>query len=126
MAFLANEERKASLPEDTKKAMEEAEIALIVKARGFEPGVYKFDPNPNVNRRDGSIINGKVKGYFTIQECKDIVLDREDLGISESLWNRICAKFGYKYHNTSDIDRITISPKQVRIDISLVTPPKEI
>ena len=61
-----------------------------------------------------------------MKECKDIILDREDLGISESLWNRICAKFGYKYHNTSDIDRITISPKDVRIDISLVTPPKEI
>lgn len=126
MAFLATDERKASLPEDAKKAMEEAEIALIVKAHGFEPGTYKFEPNPNITRRDGSIINGKVRGYFIMEECKDIVLDREDLGIGESLWNRICAKFGYKYHNTTDIDRITISPKQVRIDISLVTPPKEI
>ena len=52
MAFLATDEKKASLPEDTKKAMEEVEIALIVKARGFEPGVYRFDPNPNVHRRD--------------------------------------------------------------------------
>lgn len=126
MAFLATDERRATLPEDTKKAMEEVEIALIVKAHGFEPGTYKFEPNPNVHRRDGSIINGKVKGYFIMEEFKDIILDREDLGIGESLWNRICAKFGYKYHNTTDIDRITISPKQVRIDISLVTPPKEI
>lgn len=127
MAFLATDERKASLPEDAKKAMEDIEIALIVKAHGFEPdGTYKFEPNPNVNRRDGSIINGKVKGYFTMEDCKDIVLDREDLGVGESLWNRICAKFGYKYHNTTDIDRIIISPNQVRIDISIVTPPKEI
>ena len=126
MAFLTTDERKATLPEETKKAREEEEIALIIKAHGFEPGTYKFEPNPNVHRRDGSIINGKVKGYFTIEGCKDIILDREDLGIGENLWNRICAKFGYKYHNTTDIDRITISPKQVRIDISLVTPPKEI
>lgn len=125
MAFLAVDEKRASLPEDTKKAMQDAEVALIVKAHGFEPGIYKFDPNPNVQRRDGSIINGKVRGYFIMEECEDIVLDREDLGLGEKLWKRLCAKFGYKYHNTGDIDCITISPKSIKIDISLVTPTSE-
>lgn len=124
MAFLT-EEKKASLPEDAKKALEDIEIASIVKARGFEPGTYKFEPNPNIQRRDGSIINGKVKGYFTMENCEDIILDKEELGLGEKLWKRLCAKFGYKYHNTSDIDRITISPSSIKIDISLVTPASE-
>ena len=96
MAFLATDERRATLPEDTKKAMEEAEIALIVKAHGFEPGAYKFEPNPNVNRRDGSIINGKVKGYFSMKECKE-KLKLKNNHIGEILKGKRKSQEGYTF-----------------------------
>lgn len=120
------EEKKSSLPVSAKKAAEEIEIASIVKARGFDKGSYAFHPNPNVQRRDGSIINGSVKGSFTINDREDdIVLDREELALNEKSWRRICTAFGFKYHNPTDIDRFVISPKSVKVEISLITPTSE-
>lgn len=120
------EEKKASLPVAAKKAAEDIEIASIVKARGFDKGNYAFYPNPNVQRRDGSIINGSVKGSFTITDREeDVILDREELGLNEKSWKKICTAFGYKYHNPTDIDRFVISPKSVKVEISLITPTSE-
>lgn len=121
MAFLETRP-KSTLPENAKKAAEEDEIKALVKARGFEPGVYKFEPNPNVSRRDGSIISGAVKGSFTVSEndVKMIILEREDF--PERIWKKICAKMGYKYHVHTDIDKFTIIPNCLEVTISLVTP----
>ena len=122
MAFL-NTENKPSLPVDQKKQAEEQEINSLVKARGFEPGQYKFDPNPNIQRKDGSIINGTVRGRFTIPEGDIIIFDRE--AFPEKIWKRICTIMGFKYHVHTDIDRFTILPNSVEVDVSLVTPIKE-
>ena len=126
MAFLETRS-KPVLPENVKKAAEEEEIKALVKARGFEfePGSYKFEPNPNVSRRDGSIINGSVRGSFIVPEKDNsvIILEREDF--HERVWKKICAKMGYKYHVCTDIDRFTIIPTSVEVTVSLVTPTTE-
>lgn len=120
------DEKKASLPATARKMAEDVEVASIVKARGFDKGSYSFYPNPNVQRKDGSIINGSVKGSFTITDREeDIVLDREELGLNEKSWKRICTAFGFKYHIPTDIDRFVISPKSVKVEISLITPTSE-
>ena len=126
MASFLTEVKRPVMPESAKKLSEENEIAAMVKARGFERGTYTFYPNPNIQRKEGSIINGSIKGYFTLNEySEDIVLDRETLGLNEKTWRRICSAFGYKYHVPTDIDRFVISPKSVRVEISLTTPPTE-
>ena len=121
MAFLETRS-KSTLPENAKKAAEEEEIKALVKARGFEPGNYRFEPNPNVSRKDGTIINGAVKGSFTVNEndVGIIILEREDF--PERMWKKICTKMGYKYHVHTDIDKFTIIPSCVEVSISLVTP----
>lgn len=123
MAFLT-EEKKPMLSDDQRKEAENIEIAAIVKARGFEPGSYRFEPNANVQRKDGSITNGTVKGYFVFNDLNDIVLDREKLGLNEKTWKRLCAEINrvYKYTSVTDIDRLVITPKSVKIEISLATP----
>ena len=126
MAFLDTKSRP-TLPENVKKAAEEAEIRALVKARGFdyEPGRYRFEPNPNVSRRDGSIISGSVKGSFIMpeKEISSIVLEREDFG--ERIWKKICSKMGYKYHVCTDIDKFIITPNSIEVVVSLVTPINE-
>ena len=121
MAFLETRSRP-TLPENEKKAAEEEEIKALVKARGFEPGSYKFEPNPNVSRKDGTITNGMVKGSFIVSadEIGVITLEREDF--HERVWKKICAKMGYKYHSHTDIDKFTITPNSVEVTVSLVTP----
>lgn len=126
MAFLDTKSR-TTLPENAKKAAEEIEIKALVKARGFEfePGSYKFEPNPNVSRKDGSIISGSVKGSFIVpeKEVSTIVLEREDF--NERIWKKICSKMGYKYHVCTDIDKFIINPNTVEVVVSLVTPVNE-
>lgn len=122
MAFL-NVENKPTMSADQKKRAEEQEINALVKARGFEQGQYRFDPNPNIQRKDGSIINGTVRGKFNIPEGDIIVLEREMF--SERVWKRICAIMGFKYHVHTDIDKFIILPNTVEVEVSLVTPVKE-
>lgn len=122
MAFL-NVENKPSMSVDQKKQAEEQEMNALVKARGFEQGQYRFDPNPNVQRKDGSIINGTVRGKFNITEGDIIVFEREMF--PERIWKRICTIMGFKYHVHTDIDKFTILPNTVEVEVSLVTPVKE-
>lgn len=117
--------------ENKKKTGMEAEMALLIKARGFEPGNYKFVPmQANVAitkpRPADSIINGEVKGTFSIDEddLDVIVFEREDF--SDAAWKKICARLGYKYHNVSDIDKFTIFPNSIEVDVSIITPKEEI
>ena len=108
------------------KSATEQEIDCLIKARGFEPGRYKFIPNPNTQRSEGSIINGVVKGKFTMYD-KDIdfiIFDRDDF--SEKSWKRICSSMGFKYHNHIDIDRFIILPNTVDVEVSIITPMEEI
>ena len=122
MGFLGVE-NKPSMPVDQKKQAQEQEMSSLVKARGFEWGQYRFDPNPNIQRKDGSIINGTVRGKFTVSEGDIIVFDREMF--PERIWKRICTIMGFKYHVHTDIDKFTILPNSVEVDVSLVTPVKE-
>ena len=124
MAFL--DEKKPTMTQDARKASIEKEITALVKARGFETdGRYRFDPNPNINRKEGSIINGTVKGQFNIQNADGdiIVFEREDF--PERTWKKICSIMGFKYHCHTDIDKFTILAGSVEVAISLVTPVKD-
>ena len=124
MAFI-EENQKPTLSESEKKVAEGKEIDALVKARGFDQGNYRFEPNPNVQRKDGSIINGTVTGCFTIDEKNTnfIVFDRNSF--PEKIWKRICTIMGFKYHVHTDIDKFTILPSAVDVQISLVTPVQE-
>lgn len=104
----------------------EQEIDLLVKAKGLKPGEYKFYPNPDVRRTEGSIINGKVKGKFTMSVAdidKFIVLERDDF--SERAWKKLCSALGFKYHDSSIIDKFTIIPSSIDVDVTIITPLEE-
>lgn len=127
MGFINNNENKP------KTAGVDAEINSLVKARGFDPGNYKFVPKQmSANspmpkpRPDGSIINGEVKGNFSMNtnDINPIIFEREDF--SDSAWRKICARIGFKYHNITDIDKFTIIPNSVDVEVSIVTPNDEV
>jgi hypothetical protein len=122
MAFIGSDKKTANSQTD--------EIQKLVKAHGFDPGTYNFSPNTGVlNRKEGSIINGNVKGSFTIERKSDssnVVFYREDYP-SDRQWHRICATFGFKYHNINDIDAFVIkSNGDIEVVVSIVTPTSEI
>lgn len=101
------------------------EINALIKARGFEPGDYHFEPKEGLKRSPGSIINGFVKGKFSMEtENADLVIFHRD-DFSEKMWRKICAAFGFKYHVHSDIDKLTILPASIDVDVSIVTPIEE-
>lgn len=126
MAFI-NEEQKAAMSETDKKTVIEKEMAALVSARGFPgDGVYKFDPNPNVKRRDGSIVSGTVKGHFSIDNVSETMRSFERKDFSEKAWRKICTIMGYKYHVHTDIDSFTILPAAVEVSISVQTPQDEV
>ena len=123
MAFGATEKK----PTQQNQA---GQIQQLVKARGFDPGSYNFVANSGVlNRKEGSIINGTVKGSFTVKRTMDsdpITFYREDYP-SEKQWHRICATFGFRYHNITDIDAFTIKPNgDIDVTVAIVTPTSEI
>lgn len=116
-------EAKRAMSESDRVLAENKEIDSLVKARGFEQGKYKFDPNPGVNRKEGSIINGTVRGSFTIEGGDVIVFEREMF--PDKIWKRICTIMGFKYHVHTDIDKFAIMPAAVEVGVSLVTPIQE-
>lgn len=129
MSFIS----KLDLQEDRKKAGVDGEIALLIKARGFEPGFYKFIPSNQPSnvllpkpRPADSIMNGEVKGSFSINEddLDTIVFERNDF--SESAWKKICARLGFKFHIVTDIDKFTIVPNSIDVNISIATPKEEV
>ena len=120
MAFLEGVKQLPAMTEQDKKAAVDKEIAKLIKARGFEPGTYRFEPNPNVQREDGSIINGCVKGKFGVEDGNIIVFKR--CQFSDKMWKRICSIMGFKYHAETDIDQFTIMPNIIEVDVSIVTP----
>ena len=126
MSFIT-EEKKPTLSASEKKLSEEKEINALIKAHGFDQGNYTFDPNPNINRKDGSIISGTVKGKFIVDDkhADIIVLDREQFK-SERIWRQICSLMGYKYHTVTDIDKFVICPNAVEVHISIPTPTEDI
>lgn len=124
MAFMTTEKKP------TGAQNKDEQIKQLVKARGFNPGNYNFVPNNGVlNRKEGSIINGVVKGSFTIERTSDkgnLSFYREDYP-STKQWHRICATFGFKYHNISDIDAFIIKPNgDIEVIVAIVTPTEEI
>lgn len=125
MAFLPTEKRPT-----TKQQTQAQQVELIVKAHGFDPGVYQFVPNNGVTRKEGSIANGTVKGSFIINK-KDsdnnpIIFYHDDYP-NEKQWHRVCATFGFKYHNINDIDAFVINTDgTIEVIVSIVTPTTEI
>lgn len=114
----------------SKKSTQTEQIQQIVKAHGFDPGEYTFVANSGVlNRKEGSIINGSVKGKFTIKRENNsdpITFCRDDYP-SDKQWHRICATFGFRYHNINDIDSFTVKPNgDIDVCVSIVTPISEI
>lgn len=126
MAFITDEQN-AIMNESEKQIAIEREMKSLVKARGFEQsGSYTFDPNPNIQRKEGSIINGVVKGQFSIEfNDGDYIVTLERSSWSESAWKTICASLEYKYHVHTDIDKFILHVKSIDVVISLITPTKE-
>lgn len=122
----------AFISSDKKPVVNQSQVEQIhqlVKARGFDPGLYNFVPNNGVlNRKEGSIINGTVKGSFTIERNSDsskIAFYREDYP-NEKQWHRVCATFGFKFHNINDIDAFIIKPNgDIEVVVAIVTPTSE-
>lgn len=124
MAFLPVEKRPT-----TKQQIQTQQVELIVKAHGFDPGSYQFVPNTGVTRKEGSITNGTVKGSFIIDK-KDgnnpIIFYHNDYP-NDKQWHRICATFGFQYHNINDIDAFIINTNgTIEVIVSIVTPTTEI
>lgn len=123
MAFISSDKKPSNVQSQSEQ------IQQLVKARGFDPGVYNFVPNNGVlNRKEGSIINGTVKGSFTIERTTDsprLAFYREDYP-NEKQWHRVCATFGFKYHNINDIDAFIIKPNgDIEVVVAIVTPTSE-
>ena len=118
MSFISRD-----ITNDDKSSIDK-EIAALVKARGFEPGNYKFEPKEGLKRPEGSIINGFVNGKFRMEPTSPITFSRDDF--TEKAWKKICASLGFKYHVHTDIDKLTILPASVNVDISIVTPTEEL
>lgn len=123
MAFITQDKKSTTTQTQTEQ------VQQLVKARGFDPGTYNFVPNNGVlNRKEGSIINGTVKGSFIIERAADsrnLAFHREEYP-NEKQWHRICASFGFKYHNITDIDAFIIRPNgDVEVVVAIVTPTSE-
>ena len=124
MAFLPAEKKPV------KQQTQTQQVELIVKAHGFDPGIYQFVPNNGVTRKEGSIINGTVKGSFIINKkdnnSEPIVFYHDDYP-NDKQWHRVCGTFGFKYHNINDIDAFIINPNgTIEVVISIQTPKEEI
>lgn len=125
MAFI--DEKKPAMPDIDKKAAIDKEVRSLVTARGFPAdGSYRFDPNPNVQRKDGSIVSGTVKGRFGVENGSNDILVFNRTDFPEKTWRKICTIMGYKYHNHADIDSFIVLPSTLDVVISLATPQEEV
>lgn len=116
---------KSIMPEDKKRALQEAEMEALIKAKGFDPGRYSFRGDGKImNRRDGSITSGKVTGSFIATDIpEDICFIKDDY--NPETWHKICSIMGFKYHNHEEISKFSVTPKELKVSVEIITPDKE-
>lgn len=128
MAFMtAVEDRAVMTPEERAKALQDAKVKAIVKARGFDPdGQYSFQPHKgvNVSRPEGSIVQGMVKGYFDIENPGKIVMNKTNLRQDSKHWRFLLSLIDpvFEFTDPDEVDEIELDLSNIKVSISLKTP----